>query len=157
MIKVSGSASFISIVKRVQKALDKRQGQSAGPKTNSNYLQNRSGGSSNSRAGNETNRPDLRTDRGSGRQQQQQQQQQQQGITEDAQDDVVLIATGKAIQKVVEVGGFFSRESQLRVLARTRTISAVDEVLDEDGEEAEEGGTRVRGVSCLEVGVRWVN
>ncbi|KAK4161869.1 Rpp20 subunit of nuclear RNase MRP and P-domain-containing protein [Cladorrhinum sp. PSN259] len=135
IIKVSSSAPFISLVKRVRKALDaKHQPSSSKPNQRTAQIQRNSG-----------------------------------GIIEDAHDDVVLIATGKAIQKAVEVGAFFTREKELIVLARTRTVMAVDEVLDEEGEVVEDyndggdtgegnkggNGRRVRGVSCLEVGVRW--
>ncbi|KAK3990848.1 Rpp20 subunit of nuclear RNase MRP and P-domain-containing protein [Cladorrhinum sp. PSN332] len=135
IIKVSSSASFISLVKRVRKALDSKHPASSKSKHPlPTSLGRRNGGG------------------GGG------------GILEDAHDDVVLIATGKAIQKAVEVGGFFTREKELVVVARTRTVTAVDEVLDGEGEEVEvehdegegEGSRRVRGVSCLEVGVRWV-
>lgn len=86
-----------------------------------------------------------------------------QGPVEDALDDVVLVATGRAIQKAVEVGCFFTRERDLNVLLRTRTVRGVDDVArgeegddGDDGSEEEEGnGARVRAVSCVEVGVRW--
>lgn len=84
---------------------------------------------------------------------------------EDALDDVVLVATGRAIQKAVEVGCFFTRERDLNVLLRTRTVRGVDDVVraDEGGDEGDDGseeeeegtGARVRAVSCVEVGVRW--
>lgn len=85
------------------------------------------------------------------------------GPVEDALDDVVLVATGRAIQKAVEVGCFFTRERDLMVLLRTRTVRGVDDVVraeEEDGgedgsAEEEESGARVRAVSCVEVGVRW--
>ncbi|KAK4221006.1 Rpp20 subunit of nuclear RNase MRP and P-domain-containing protein [Podospora fimiseda] len=121
IIKVSSSASFVSLLKRARKALDK-----ANTAKNKNPRRN---------TGN--------------------------GIIEDAQDDVVMIATGKAIEKAVEVGVVLGREGKgdLVVVARTRrldVVDVVDEVVeDEDREEGEEE-RRVRGVSCLEVGVRWV-
>ncbi|KAK4226347.1 ribonucleases P/MRP protein subunit POP7 [Podospora fimiseda] len=119
IIKVSSSASFISLLKRVRKALDKA---------------------------NTTNNKNPRRNTGN-------------GIIEDAQDDVVMIASGKAIQKAVEVGVALGREGkgELVVVARTRSLDVVDEVVEEDEDEEEgEEERRVRGVSCLEVGVRWV-
>ncbi|AEO64868.1 uncharacterized protein THITE_2111223 [Thermothielavioides terrestris NRRL 8126] len=76
---------------------------------------------------------------------------------EDALDDVVLVATGKAIARAVEVGGFFTRERDLLVLVRTRTLQAVDDVVagDEDGDGEDQ--VRVRNVSCVEVGIRWAS
>ncbi|KAJ4298350.1 hypothetical protein N0V88_003379 [Collariella sp. IMI 366227] len=80
---------------------------------------------------------------------------QQQGVpVEDGLDDVVLVATGRAIQKAVEVGGFFTRERDLVVLVRTRTVQAVDDVVAEDEEADVEDQVRVRNLSCVEVGIR---
>lgn len=77
------------------------------------------------------------------------------GVIEDALDDVVLVATGRAIQKAVEVGGFFTREKDLVVLTRTRTLRAIDDVVVEDEDADAEDQVRVRNVSCVEVGIRW--
>lgn len=83
------------------------------------------------------------------------------GGVEDALDDVVLVATGRAIARAVEVGGFFTRERELVVLVRTRTLQAVDDVVAGDGDEVEEADVedqvRVRNVSCVEVGIRWAS
>lgn len=75
----------------------------------------------------------------------------------DALDDVVLVATGKAIPKALEVGAFFRRTNkELLVLFRTRTIRSIDDiVMDEDGDADEEDHVRVRHMSCIEVGIRW--
>lgn len=78
------------------------------------------------------------------------------GVIADALDDVVLVATGRAIERAVDVGGFFTREKDLAVLVRTRTVRAVDDVVAEDEEADVEDQVRVRGVSCVEVGIRWV-
>lgn len=78
-------------------------------------------------------------------------------------DDVVLVATGRAIQRAVEVGGFFTRERELVVLVRTRTLRAIDDVVvgggddEEDGEGEGEDQVRVRNLSCVEVGIRWAS
>lgn len=77
------------------------------------------------------------------------------GFIEDALDDVVLIATGKAIQKVIEIGCFFQREKELIVSTRTRTLQAIDDVVMQDEDAEEEDQVRVRNVSCIEVGIRW--
>jgi ribonuclease P/MRP protein subunit POP7 len=68
---------------------------------------------------------------------------------------VVLVATGRAIEKASEVGGFFTREKDLVVLVRTRTLQAVDDVVVEDEEADVEDQVRVRCVSCVEIGIRW--
>lgn len=77
--------------------------------------------------------------------------------SETAPDDVLLVATGRAIGMAVDLAGFFSREKDLAVLMRTRTLSAVDDVvaIDEDADIDDE--VRVRNVNCLEVGLRWAS
>ena len=77
------------------------------------------------------------------------------GPIADALDDVVLVATGRAIEKAIEVGGFFTREKDLIVLARTRTLRAVDDLVAEEEEADVEERSRVRNVSCVEIGIRW--
>jgi ribonuclease P/MRP protein subunit POP7 len=77
------------------------------------------------------------------------------GLVADALDDVVLVATGRAIERAVDVAGFFTREQDLVVLMRTRSLRAVDDVVAADEEADVEDEVRVRYVSCLEVGVRW--
>ena len=75
----------------------------------------------------------------------------------DAFDDVVLVATGKAIPKALEVGAFFKRTNkELIVLFRTRTVRSIDDiVMSEEGDADEEDHVRVRHMSCIEVGIRW--
>ncbi|KAK4234137.1 ribonucleases P/MRP protein subunit POP7 [Achaetomium macrosporum] len=142
VIKVSSGASFMSLVKRVRKALEKTP-QSATTKglplaARVAALKVAKPNNSSSSGG------------GGGRS--------QKGGIEDALDDVVLVATGKAIQKAVEVGGFFTRERELVVLVRTRTLQAVDDVVVEDEDAADvEDQVRVRNVSCIEVGIRWAS
>jgi ribonuclease P/MRP protein subunit POP7 len=69
-------------------------------------------------------------------------------------DDVVLIGTGRAIQRTVELGAYFTRNKDYVVGARTRTLKAIDDVvMPEDVDEEDQA--RVRFVSCLEVGIRW--
>lgn len=81
----------------------------------------------------------------------------QAGMVSDALDDVVLVATGRAIERAVDVGGFFTREKDLVVLVRTRTLQAVDDVVAEDEDADVEDQVRVRNVSCIEVGIRWAS
>jgi ribonuclease P/MRP protein subunit POP7 len=69
---------------------------------------------------------------------------------------VVLVATGKAIARAVEVAGFFTREKDLAVLLRTRSVRAVDDVVAADDDADVEDQVRVRGLSCVEVGIRWL-
>ncbi|KAK1776435.1 Rpp20 subunit of nuclear RNase MRP and P-domain-containing protein [Copromyces sp. CBS 386.78] len=145
IIKVTSNAPFMSLVKRVRKGLESPSCMSRQQSTRGLPLTARiaaldtggGGGGGNAQG------------QGEG------------GPVQDALDDVVLVATGRAIQKAVEVGCFFTRERDLNVLLRTRTVRGVDDVVrgeeDEGSEEEEEegGGARVRAVSCVEVGVRW--
>lgn len=130
IIKVSANAPFMSIVKRVRKALEN------GPqKTKGLPLTARI-------AALEVEKDKKAKETNS-------------GAISDALDDVVLIATGRAIQKAVEVGCFFRRENNLRVIPRTRSLAAIDDIEMDDDEVDMEDDVRTRCVSCLEVGIRW--
>lgn len=70
--------------------------------------------------------------------------------------EVVVVGTGRAIEKTLNVAAWFDRQKDCRVNLRTRTIGAVDDVMKEaeSGEDDEDDQARVRMVSCLEVVVR---
>ncbi|KAB5528954.1 Rpp20 subunit of nuclear RNase MRP and P-domain-containing protein [Coniochaeta sp. 2T2.1] len=89
--------------------------------------------------------------------------------------EVIVLGTGKAIEKTLNVAAWFQRQSDCRVSLRTRSVAAVDDVVvgggksadgdwdadaDPDDADAEpegdevEDSTRTRMVSCLEVAVR---
>lgn len=67
--------------------------------------------------------------------------------------EVVVLGTGKAVEKVLGVASWFENERDCRVELRTRTVGTVDDVVVE-----EEGGvedeSRVRKLSCLEATIR---
>lgn len=65
-------------------------------------------------------------------------------------EEVVVKGTGRAIERVLEIGLFLMGEDDLRVQLRTGSVGAVDDLVVEDGEDA----TRVRRVSYVEVAVR---
>lgn len=68
-------------------------------------------------------------------------------------EEVVLKATGKAVERLLGVAAWFMGEGggeAYIVRVRTGSVGAVDDVVSPEGEE----GSRVRRVSCLEVGVR---
>ncbi len=68
--------------------------------------------------------------------------------------EVLVQGTGRAIEKTLRVAAFFDRQPDCRISLRTRTVGTIDDiVLDEDDAQAREQ-SRVRMVSCLEVGVR---
>ncbi|KAB5562733.1 Rpp20 subunit of nuclear RNase MRP and P-domain-containing protein [Coniochaeta sp. 2T2.1] len=90
--------------------------------------------------------------------------------------EVIVLGTGKAIEKTLNVAAWFQKQSDCRVSLRTRSVAAVDDVVvgggvksadgdwdadaDPDDADAEpegdevEDSTRTRMVSCLEVAVR---
>ncbi|KAK0654939.1 hypothetical protein B0T16DRAFT_432592 [Cercophora newfieldiana] len=73
----------------------------------------------------------------------------------DALDDVVLIATGKAIQRAFKAAFLLRRNKELVVIFRTRTVSSINDIVMDDDEADEEDQVQVRHVSCVEIGVRW--
>ncbi|KAM7197945.1 ribonucleases P/MRP protein subunit POP7 [Naviculisporaceae sp. PSN 640] len=133
IIKVSSSSPFMSVVKRVRKALEN------GPqKTKGLPLTARI-------AALEVEKDKKAKESNNGN-------------ISDALDDVVLIGTGRAIPKCVDIGCFFTREKDLRVIPRTRSIAAIEDIEmdDDDDDEADiEDGVRTKSISVLEVGIRW--
>jgi ribonuclease P/MRP protein subunit POP7 len=130
----------MSLVRHVRKALEKAPSRGAG-RDNRVPLAARVAAVSSTKSGSDTGGQQVR------------------GVIEDRLDDVMLVATGRAIATAVEVGGFFTRERELAVLVRTRTVQAVDDVVvvDEEADADVEDQVRVRNVSCVEVGIRWAS
>jgi ribonuclease P/MRP protein subunit POP7 len=64
-------------------------------------------------------------------------------------EEVIVKATGKAIERCLQVGLWAMQQEDLRVEVRTGSVGAVDDVVEEGGEVE----SRVRRVSCLEVRV----
>lgn len=76
------------------------------------------------------------------------------GTAGDDGSEVVVLGTGKAVEKVLGVASWFSDESDCRVEVRTRTVGTVDDVVVEDEEGGVEDESRVRKLSCLEATIR---
>lgn len=136
---LSSSASFMSVVQRVRKQLDHRARGPRGPSTknlplNARIAALRDGPLSSSAKDGKALEPSEQTDR---------------------RDDVLVLATGKAIEKALHVAAWFDRERDCRVSLRTRTTGTVDDVLPDEAAQArgEEEKARVRMVSVLEVGI----
>jgi ribonuclease P/MRP protein subunit POP7 len=67
---------------------------------------------------------------------------------------VTIMGTGKAVEKVVSLAGWFEQQGDCEVEIRTRTVGTVDDVVMASDEEEAGGDSRVRKMSCLEVSVR---
>jgi ribonuclease P/MRP protein subunit POP7 len=68
-------------------------------------------------------------------------------------EEVILKATGKAIERLLGVALFFQGEEGVKVEVRTGSVGAVDDVVEKKSG-AETGESQVRRTSCLEVAVR---
>lgn len=71
-------------------------------------------------------------------------------------EEVLMKGTGRAVERCLAVAGWFMGEEggeKYAVVLRTGSVGAVDDVVSKE-EGAEEEGSRVRRVSCLEVGIR---
>lgn len=64
-------------------------------------------------------------------------------------EEVIIKGTGKAIEKVLTLGLWFQNLEGVEIRVRTGSVGAVDDVVG--GEEGDQ--SRIRRVSCLEVGV----
>ncbi|KAI2604838.1 Rpp20 subunit of nuclear RNase MRP and P-domain-containing protein [Hypoxylon fragiforme] len=68
---------------------------------------------------------------------------------------VVILGTGRAIPKVVEVALFFQKQTDCIVQLKTASVGAIDDVIQEGEEEwGGEGEERVRMMSSLEASIR---
>ncbi|KAH7037174.1 Rpp20 subunit of nuclear RNase MRP and P-domain-containing protein [Microdochium trichocladiopsis] len=78
------------------------------------------------------------------------------GIGVESSGEVLVLGTGRAIEKVVVVAGFFQKQKDCVVRLRTTTIGAIDDVVAEGDEEEEgfQGDTRLRMLSALEVSIK---
>jgi ribonuclease P/MRP protein subunit POP7 len=68
-------------------------------------------------------------------------------------EEVVLKATGKAVERLLGLVLHFQGERDVRVVIRTGSVGAVDDVVNKGGEDGEEEGSRIRRTSSLEVGI----
>ncbi|KAH9212793.1 Rpp20 subunit of nuclear RNase MRP and P-domain-containing protein [Leptodontidium sp. 2 PMI_412] len=129
IIYVSASSPFISVVKRVRTYLDAIEARAAGKLSLEGGDQRLLKGIErgvNSAGGNGEGKRD---------------------------EEVLIKGTGKAIEKVVRLAAWWGGQSDVRVVVRTGSVGAIDDVIQEEGEGGEEE-SRVRRVSCLEVGIR---
>ena len=66
--------------------------------------------------------------------------------------EVTVMGTGRAVEKMVRLAGWFEQQGDCAVQMRTKTAGTVDDVVDVEGEAEDE--SRVRRMSCLEVVVK---
>lgn len=136
IVYISASSSFIATVKRVQKLLS--------------YVEDRAAGPLSIAGGDKKLLRDIEAGiKGKGKD----------GDTKSKarEEEVVMKATGKAIEKLLRLAIWWQGQDGVVVRIRTGSVGAVDDVV-ERGEGGEGEGiveeSRVRRTSCLEVGVR---
>lgn len=137
-VHVSAKAPFMSVVKRVRKALENGPQKTKGLPLLARVAALNTGRGS---AGGGDDNEEGEVDGGAGK----------------AGAEVLVLGTGRAIEKTLNVAAWFNRQKDCRVTLRTRTLGAVDDVImgeTEGGEEDEEDQARVRMVSCLEVVIK---
>jgi len=66
-------------------------------------------------------------------------------------EEIVIKGTGRAIEKVLRLATWWQGQDDVKVVLRTGSVGAVDDIV---GEEGEEEGSRVRRTSSLELGIR---
>ncbi|KAI0138250.1 Rpp20 subunit of nuclear RNase MRP and P-domain-containing protein [Pestalotiopsis sp. NC0098] len=79
------------------------------------------------------------------------------GIALEQAREVVVVGTGKAIEKVVNVAAFFQGQGDVDVKLQTSSLGAVDDVMPDEEEENGLGvgvDERERMVSCLKAVIR---
>jgi len=135
IIYVSSSSPFISVVKRVRTYLDAIESRSAGKLS-------LEGGDGKLLKGIERGVTGGGGEKGEGKRD----------------EEVVIKGTGKAIEKVVRLAAWWQGQSDVKVTVRTASVGAVDDVVERGEGEGEGEGmveeSRIRRVSCLEVGIR---
>lgn len=67
--------------------------------------------------------------------------------------EVVVLGTGKAVEKTLKVASWFSEEKDCAVSIKTKTVGTVDDIVAGDEAEAEDE-SRVRKLSCLEITIK---
>ncbi|CZT10887.1 related to POP7 Nuclear RNase P subunit [Rhynchosporium graminicola] len=131
IVYVSSSSPFISVVKRVRTYLDQIESRSAGKLS-------LDGGERRLLKGIERG---INSTAGEGKRD----------------EEVVVKGTGKAIEKVVRLAAWWGAQSDVKVVVRTGSVGAVDDIVSKDEEGVAGAGgeeSRIRRVSCLEVGIR---
>ena len=83
------------------------------------------------------------------------------GKQEGRNEAVTLKATGKAIERAIDLGLYFQEQDDLKIRIETGTLTVVDDIVENEGPDAEEGlapsgdlpETQIRSLPVLEVAV----
>lgn len=67
--------------------------------------------------------------------------------------EVLVLGTGKAIEKTLSVASWFMGQGDCHVNVKTGTVSTVDDIVVEDDTEPFEDESRVRRLSSMEVAI----
>ncbi|KAI0162317.1 Rpp20 subunit of nuclear RNase MRP and P-domain-containing protein [Xylariaceae sp. FL1272] len=143
VIHVTAKTPFQSITTRVRKQLDKNLRHSASARgTFTNRLSQNKDASLASRVRQIQSQAKDATTNGL-------------GLGLENSGEVLLIATGRAIEKLTTVALFFQNQNDCIVQLRTRSIAAVDDIVgpEEDGLEGDVD-ERTRMTSCLEITIK---
>jgi len=131
IVYVSASSPFIAVIKRVRKLLSHIEGRAAGPiafaaRNPRDILRQIEDGVGGRGKGGKAAR----------------------------EEEVVMKATGKAIEKLLGLVLHFQGQDDVKVTVRTGSVGAIDDVVNKDSVDGdEEEGSRVRRTSTLEVGI----
>ncbi|KAI1421787.1 Rpp20 subunit of nuclear RNase MRP and P-domain-containing protein [Xylaria sp. FL1777] len=142
-IHVSTKTPFRSVTTRVRKQLDKYLHQSASSRSAfTNKLSQKKNASLGERVRRIQEQSQNTTTGGL-------------GLGLENSGEVLVLGTGRAIQKVTEVALFFQKQPDCVVQLRTRSVAAVDDVIskEEDGLEGDVS-ERTRMMSSLEASIR---
>ncbi|KAI1431297.1 Rpp20 subunit of nuclear RNase MRP and P-domain-containing protein [Xylaria sp. CBS 124048] len=142
-IHVSTKTPFRSVTTRVRKQLDKYLRQSASSRNAfTNKLSQKKNASLGERVRRIQEQSQNATTGG-------------QGLGLENAGEVLVVGTGRAIQKVTEIALFFQKQSDCIVQLRTGSVAAVDDLIskEEDGLEGDVT-ERARMMSTLEVSIR---
>ena len=67
-------------------------------------------------------------------------------------EEVIMKATGRAIEKLLGLVMHFQGQDDVKVVVRTGSVGAVDDIVGKEGADEEEG-SQIRRTSALEVGI----
>ncbi|KAI1408278.1 Rpp20 subunit of nuclear RNase MRP and P-domain-containing protein [Hypoxylon sp. FL1857] len=140
-IYITAKTPFRSVTARVRKQLDKNLREAS---ASNKAFTNKLAANKNASLDDRIRAIQQQSSKGSGN-----------GIGLEDAGEVIILGTGRAIQKVTEVALFFQKQADCIVQLRTGSVGAVDDVIQEGEEEwGGEGEERVRMLSSLEASIK---